>query len=313
MKTKKLNQIGFSHDLVLVLFLLIFAIAGVGYIVASHADSPAVPKSVKAYSEAKQSVFDPHKPTSAAIASAGPALSKQFTAAGYRAPAGYHYVQGFENTRASGVSAYITVGDPTLGSAAGAHYAPHSLAQIGIVGPTGQDDVEFGWNVDPNNHDYKAHLFVYDAIKGWNGGQGCYNGCGYVQVSNKVAPGDMVYPGTRRQFAIIHQTNRWWVIYNGTKMGYYPDSVWKRHNVTLTYGVREGAWGEVYEDNGYCTQMGRGVFPSNPRTATISGFKVYGAAVQSNFLPVLASNPTAWNFNSATTTSFNFGGPGYCR
>ncbi len=37
MKLKKLNARGFSHDLVLVLFVVIFAIAGVGYLVASHA------------------------------------------------------------------------------------------------------------------------------------------------------------------------------------------------------------------------------------------------------------------------------------
>ncbi|HEX4774083.1 MAG TPA: hypothetical protein VH234_01030 [Candidatus Saccharimonadales bacterium] len=41
MKLKKLNARGFSHDMVLVLFVVIFAIAGVGYLVASHAAAPS--------------------------------------------------------------------------------------------------------------------------------------------------------------------------------------------------------------------------------------------------------------------------------
>jgi hypothetical protein len=40
MKIKKLNMQGFSHDIFLLLFVVVFAVAGVGYIVASHA-SPA--------------------------------------------------------------------------------------------------------------------------------------------------------------------------------------------------------------------------------------------------------------------------------
>jgi hypothetical protein len=41
MKIKKLNSRGFSHDIVAVFFVLIFAIGGVGYMVASHADQVA--------------------------------------------------------------------------------------------------------------------------------------------------------------------------------------------------------------------------------------------------------------------------------
>jgi hypothetical protein len=39
MKLKKLNAKGFSHEILLVAFVVIFAVAGVAYIVASHADS----------------------------------------------------------------------------------------------------------------------------------------------------------------------------------------------------------------------------------------------------------------------------------
>jgi streptogramin lyase len=39
MKLKKLNTAGFSHDIFMVAFVLVFAIVGAGYLVASHADT----------------------------------------------------------------------------------------------------------------------------------------------------------------------------------------------------------------------------------------------------------------------------------
>jgi len=41
MKLKKLNMRGFSHDLVLVAFIVVIAVVGVGFLVVSHADSCA--------------------------------------------------------------------------------------------------------------------------------------------------------------------------------------------------------------------------------------------------------------------------------
>ncbi len=43
MTFKKLNARGFSHDIVMVLFVMIFAIVGVGYLVASHAATSTTP------------------------------------------------------------------------------------------------------------------------------------------------------------------------------------------------------------------------------------------------------------------------------
>jgi hypothetical protein len=42
MKLQKPNQTGFSHHLVLVAFVLVFAVAGVAYLVASHAQTPPI-------------------------------------------------------------------------------------------------------------------------------------------------------------------------------------------------------------------------------------------------------------------------------
>lgn len=46
MKLKKLDMRGFSHEIGLVLFVVIFAIAGVAYLVGSHADSVACPGAI---------------------------------------------------------------------------------------------------------------------------------------------------------------------------------------------------------------------------------------------------------------------------
>lgn len=43
MKLRKLNARGFSHEVLVIAFVVIFAIAGVGYIVASHADASSGP------------------------------------------------------------------------------------------------------------------------------------------------------------------------------------------------------------------------------------------------------------------------------
>jgi hypothetical protein len=59
MKLKKLNARGFSHDIIIVLFVVIFAIAGVGYLVASHADNSCSPTSGPSSSATSDTVSDP--------------------------------------------------------------------------------------------------------------------------------------------------------------------------------------------------------------------------------------------------------------
>ncbi len=40
MKTKKLNARGFSHEVLILLFVIVFAVAGAAYLVATHAQTP---------------------------------------------------------------------------------------------------------------------------------------------------------------------------------------------------------------------------------------------------------------------------------
>jgi hypothetical protein len=46
MNFRRLNARGFSHDVMAVAFVVVFALAGVGYLVASHADAVCYPSSV---------------------------------------------------------------------------------------------------------------------------------------------------------------------------------------------------------------------------------------------------------------------------
>lgn len=60
MKLRKLNKRGFSHDVLIVLFVVVFAIAGAGFLVASHAN-PVSTKSTKKTSQLKQhTIPKPH-------------------------------------------------------------------------------------------------------------------------------------------------------------------------------------------------------------------------------------------------------------
>src|SRR3954467_12178476 len=51
MKIQRLSSKGFSHTIVLAAFVLVFAVAGVGYLVASHAASPCRARTFRAGSK----------------------------------------------------------------------------------------------------------------------------------------------------------------------------------------------------------------------------------------------------------------------
>lgn len=64
MKITKLDVRGFSHDIILVGFVVVFAIAGVGYVVASHADRCPPVSSVVSQSSSKKACTTVSAPTS---------------------------------------------------------------------------------------------------------------------------------------------------------------------------------------------------------------------------------------------------------
>ncbi len=252
--------------------------------------------------------------------STGIPTGQQWIASGYKALPNYYYVQGWQNALATGVSAELTQNDPKL-AAFNTTSGDHSLMQIAILAPSGQDDVEFGWIVDDYSagmSDKKPHLFVYAEQNGYNSGNDCYNSCGYVPIPNSLnlQPGDNVNIDSSAQYAIQYVAGVWQIVYNGVELGYIPGSYWSQASnnpVNFTFGADEGAWGEVYTQTPkFCSQMGTGIMGLDKGSAMISNFNLVGAGVAPNFSPVLASNPTAWNLGLPTNTSFTLGGPGQC-
>ena len=115
-----------------------------------------------------------------------------------------------------------------------------------------QQVVEVGWTVDSAQGDLLPHLFVF----AWVNGQGLgYDCCGYVQTGRSWAPGDHVKPGISALYGIRQQGGRWWISYQGQRIGYYPVSythldVYKRQHVRLAdVGVLDD--GQALGDRGH--------------------------------------------------------------
>jgi hypothetical protein len=139
-------------------------------------------------------------------------------------------------------------------------------------------DVELGWNVDPTvNDDLAPHLFIFrfDASSPTCYNTGAANGCrtafclpgngdglddnGWQQVSNTEAPGEAVTPGTLDTYEVAAMGTNWWVLHDGTWLGYYADCAWQ-HPITGIPVIEAG--GEVYSNtNPLCipTDMGDGL------------------------------------------------------
>jgi hypothetical protein len=142
----------------------------------------------------------------------------------------------------------------------------HSLEEISVQGGTDNGNiVEIGSSVFAGDKD--PQLFVYHWLS-W--AQTCYS-CNFQQWSNTYYPGmdlsglagQQVYNGY-----VFYQGN-WWAWFNDQWVGYFPGSLWKGQFQTSQLVQ----WfGEVATQNGVppLTQMGNGLFASNPAAAPMS-------------------------------------------
>ena len=130
----------------------------------------------------------------------------------------------------------------------------HSLAEIAVQSADGDQTVEVGWTVDRSvNNDADPHLFVFH----WRDDvPGCYNACGFVQVSKNIKPGDTLPLDAYKRFGIQHFDGVWWVAYNSEYIGYFPDKLW---DGKYTRAGLVQWFGEVASDSSApCTDMGNG-------------------------------------------------------
>lgn len=248
----------------------------------------------------------------------------------------WKYAQGSQTltTASTGVNALMTVSSPYINPA----YDWHTLAELAVISTIGgtRQIVEVGWTKDNATYgDNNPHLFAYHWV---NDVESCYDGCGYVDLAAETT----IYAGmpltsalqTDKQFGIERGTDRWFLSYNGTYFGSFPDTLWTGATPAVTTYKqvdRLQAFGELAagSDTASCADMGIGPGPTYPPTMATSGTATVpatGAKINSVTytgrpntdvnLAYFSTTPTKWNtaipYGNTGARSFRFAGIGYC-
>lgn len=220
----------------------------------------------------------------------------------------YYYAGDRQFAIASGVSVTLRQAQPQVAQSAGTEN--HSLMEMAAESSDGKQIVEIGWMVDPIfNRDSLPHLFVFY----WANGQpsSCYNTCGFVSTSNTVAPGYAVSVGAAGNYSISYYNSGWYIAYNGTQLGYFPESLWGGSFTQLGF---IGIFGEVEISSGSttkCIQMGNGIAGSSTGSAAISNFSLDGSTSAPALSPYVTAS-SSYSYGFATPNGVNIGGSGSC-
>jgi Neprosin len=184
----------------------------------------------------------------------------------------------------------------------------HTLAELTAQSADSQQIVEVGWNVDRAvNGDDDPHLFVFHWV---NGQSTCYNTCDFQPYDGGVAPGSTLPVDTIKKFGIQYYNGAWWVAYDTTWVGSFPDKDWTSQGVAFTKGGFFQAFGEVAAASPKpCTQMGSGLAVDDAGAARIGSITfVNGPTTAMN----MRTTTDVYGMNPLTAKTFRYGGPGAC-
>jgi hypothetical protein len=151
----------------------------------------------------------------------------------------------------------------------------HTLAEISVQGgPEDGHIVEIGWNVSAQQYnDVDPHLFVFH-WKNWTGT--CYDGCGWVQTSQRIFPGQNLSAliGTDVFVGYAYFQGNWWAWFGNEWIGYFPGTEW---NGQYQQASLVQWFGEVASYNGIPPQlaMGAGIFPTTTMGARLTNLCSY--------------------------------------
>ncbi|XP_026432263.1 uncharacterized protein LOC113329622 [Papaver somniferum] len=150
--------------------------------------------------------------------------------------------------------------------------AEFSVSQIWVVaeGDGPLNSIEAGWTV--GRSDNVTRFFIYFTADGY-GSTGCYNlDCGgFIQTSSSISPDCnftelSTFKGSQKDatFSIHKDQNsgNLWVEVQGTQVGYYPSSLFKKLSnmtTTVSWGGEILNWRDQRRHT--MTQMGSGHFP----------------------------------------------------
>lgn len=222
-------------------------------------------------------------------------------------------------TNATGASADFSIHKPMVRS-----WDYHSLAEMAVIqtGVGGNNVVEAGWTVDDalNGGSTDPYFFVFFWI---NGAPQGYNTADFqLAGSPPVTPGTSVNSlvGTTKTIkweffgAGCGCTQGWWLSFNGSFVGVYPETLWGAGVFTSPLEVQN--YGELVIDQ-YPSQSKMGnehnATSANPsQGASISNLAVYGtgapAAGYTSDLPL--TDPVRWTKYNNSSTTFHYGGAG---
>lgn len=221
----------------------------------------------------------------------------------------YDYAGASATLANQGAKVSFPVSAPTL-----AIDGYHTLMEMAVFNrtPAGidQDTAEIGWTVDSQTSGQPPtpHLFIYHFV---NTKGTCYNACGFVSTSKTIKPGMALTPDENVTWKIRNIDKRWTFFFNGTKIGYIPDSA---YDGTFGHADKVNVYGEIAGagDTPGCSQMGNGLFGHQAGSDTIAGLHLFGAAGQSGLTAYYPTDTSAWD-SSATSAGLQLGGPGNCK
>ncbi|BEL01971.1 hypothetical protein Q0Z83_001620 [Actinoplanes sichuanensis] len=213
----------------------------------------------------------------------------------------FMYNVGSQAAVTDGAYANFTISKPSL-----ALTDFHSLAELAVQSSNGNQVVEVGWTVDRLvNGDSDPHLFVYHWV---NGVPTCYNGCGFVQYSANISPGDTLPQNATKRLGIQYYDGAWWIAYDTEWVGYFPGSIWS-NNFTQSGMIQ--AFGEVAGVSLVsCTDMGNGL-----NGASDSSSARIGSVSFINGPPVdlyVRSTNAHYDVAKLSGRTFRYGGDGAC-
>ncbi|MFI5165696.1 MAG: neprosin family prolyl endopeptidase [Thermoanaerobaculales bacterium] len=255
------------------------------------------------------------------------------------APTNHEYAHAFQQVDNVGSQADFNVWAPFVQQA-----DEFSLSQLWVTNGDSSanalQSAETGWQVYPGLYgDSKPHLFVYYTTANYTtmgDNQGCYNlGCvGFVQTDSSVVIGGALtnvstQGGPQSQITLSYYrdpggTHDYWLRYNGTNVGYYPNSLYNAAGLANSSNQIDFGGEIVNEANGgvhTSTVMGSGRFPSEgyQHAAYIKNIQYWDTGGSGNSPTGLVRDVTnasyydlalATSADPAWTQYFYFGGPG---
>ncbi len=200
----------------------------------------------------------------------------------------------------------------------------HVLTELAVRSADGQQAIEIGVTKDPVVNSGSGaqagnpHLFVGAWVN--NVFQG-YNTGGYIPVvgCSPCAGSNLTSAiGTDKSIAVQYLADGaggivdgWWIAYNAIWIGVFPETLWASPTYTVSGLVQ--VFGEIASNatSAPCTDMGNGQLSSGTG-AVASAFDLInetptGTAWNNTSL----TDATKWDVATPTTTSMEFGGPGF--